>query len=357
MTAASRTRGRFDIQALKERADLVAEVEERSGPGRWSGRTVTFRCPSPDHQDRTPSFTVDTESRRWRCWSQCGRSGDVIELVEWLDGLSTGDAIAHLGRRYGLEPDTGHDRPRPRKAPPSRPPVRVVTPATDTGQPHPDPEKAERLLDAFLDRRGWSRETADAVGLSVVLDPWGKPRIRFPFRRGEDVLVWQDRALLDGQAPKWLTPSGATLYPFGLETLERFTEDLSTCPVCPVVEAPAVWVVEGPADAVTLRNIWPDIAALGIPGTESWKDHYAAALAGLPVVVVADNDPAGEKLREEVNAALLDAEAVPVNVKVPEDYNDLSEWYSAAGMEDFADGLLDLTDAAVEVALAGEVAS
>jgi hypothetical protein len=337
-------RPRYDIAALKERADIVAEVADRTGPGKYAGAIVTFSCPNPSHADRKPSFTVNSSTGRFRCWSQCDKGGDVIELVQWLDGRNLQDAIAYLAGRYGLSPDTSYRAPV-RKGPPPPAAPRVVTQAADTCRPHPDPEVAARIMAGFLAGRGWTAEVAAEVGLSVVLDLAGRPRVRFPFYREGVALLWQDRAVLDGQTPKWLTPAGAVLYPHGLDVLDRFGPNIATCPPCPIVQAPAVWVVEGPADAVTLRSLWPDLAAIGLPGTKSWQAHYADALAGLPVVIVTDNDPAGQALREQVTADLR-PKSLPINVVVPEPYNDLGEWYLATGWERFAAELIEITDTA-----------
>jgi hypothetical protein len=360
MKRTTSTGGTYDLATLKDRADLVAEVADRTGhPGKYAGATVTFPCPNPSHADRHPSFTVNTSTGRWKCWSQCGRGGDVIELVEWLDGLNTGEAIRYLAGRYGLTADTSRadTRRRAPKAPPAPKPPAVVTRPDDTSRPHPDPEEAARILDTFCEGRKWSAKTAAAVGLSVVLDRDGKPRVRFPFLRGGELLLWQDRATLEGQGPKWITPAGAVLYPFGLDGLEAFGGNLDDCPPCPIIGVPAVWIVEGPADAVTLLNLWPTLTVLGLPGTPSWKAHYAEALQGLPVVVIMDNDDPGRKVRAAITADLHTAGAVPLNVEVPADYNDLSEWYAAAGWRTFATDFLDLTEAAEDAALTEEVAS
>jgi hypothetical protein len=333
-------RARYNIAEVKAAADLVAEVEARTGTsGKRNAKGFTFPCPNPSHADRTPSFSVDTARARWKCFSQCDRSGDVIELVEWLDGVTTAEAITYLAEQYGVTPETGgatskrKPKPRPQVAP-AKPLPRIVGQAEENSKPFTGPD-AERVLEEFLDGRKWSREVAEAVGLSVVLDRFGGPRVRFPFLRDGRTLLWQDRATKAGQLPKWLTPTGATLYPFGLELLEAFSEDPDAWPVCPIMRTPAVWLVEGPADAVTLRHYWPTMTVLGIPGAGNWQAHYAEALEGLLVVVVADNDPAGATLRASIGESLRSV-ALVVNLEVPEEYSDVTEWhldYAAASSD------------------------
>lgn len=53
---------------------------------RWIGN-----CPLPDHEDRTPSFTVYPETNSWYCFGCC-RGGDVIDLAATAWGYGEGGA-------------------------------------------------------------------------------------------------------------------------------------------------------------------------------------------------------------------------------------------------------------------------
>ncbi len=68
------------------------------GNGRLLGQ-----CVAPDHQDRTPSMTVFTDTRRFKCFG-CQISGDVIDLEE-IGGrhLEAWTAVVALAERYGVE--------------------------------------------------------------------------------------------------------------------------------------------------------------------------------------------------------------------------------------------------------------
>jgi DNA primase len=347
----------YDIEDVKARADLAREVADRVGAGKWRQTTVTYPCPNPTHSDNHPSFTVDTVRGRFRCWSQCARGGDVIDLVEWLDGVTTADAITYLGDKYGALQSNG--KPSGNKAKTHTPktvktsPPKLVTEVPDECRPLAH-EKAAPILSRFMDSRGWLPEVLDIVDLSVVVDKYGATRVRFPFPRFGEVLLWQDRATNPATEMRYLTPTGATLYPFGLDCLARYDTDDSDWPDCPIVGgAPAVWIVEGPADAVTLLNLWPDLSVLGLAGAGSWNDNYARALSRVPVVIVADNDPAGHKLRATLSQSLDGLAAAVIHVHVPEQYNDLGDWYLGDGWERFADNLIDSTEAAMVAVILG----
>jgi DNA primase len=79
------------------------------GNGRLLGR-----CVAQDHDDRTPSLTIYTNSQRFKCYG-CGLSGDVIDLEEIAgQHLETWTAVVALSERYGVElprrPELWHKR-------------------------------------------------------------------------------------------------------------------------------------------------------------------------------------------------------------------------------------------------------
>jgi len=73
--------------------DLRTVIESAVGT---PGRGGKYNCPF--HQEKTPSFTI--RGQRFKCFG-CGASGDVIDFVRQLYGLSYPDALKHLGIERG----------------------------------------------------------------------------------------------------------------------------------------------------------------------------------------------------------------------------------------------------------------
>ncbi len=69
---------------------------------RPSGLRLVGRCPIPDHDDRTPSFTIWPESGSWWCFG-CSRGVDVIHLFRFVEGGEPWEAMMTLAMRYGVE--------------------------------------------------------------------------------------------------------------------------------------------------------------------------------------------------------------------------------------------------------------
>lgn len=278
------------IPTLLARVDLAAEVERRAGPGRRSGSTVTFPCPHPDHEDRTPSFTVDVAGARagtWRCWSRCAAGGDLIDLVVWLDHLSKAEAIEQLARRAGLE----------------------RTPREQL------PAQAWDVVRGFVADRGWHPGVVSELGIRPARRS-GHLVVRFPIRRNGAEVSYQDRQL-GGRTPKWLNPRGPIPCPFEADRIAI------------AHQVGELVVAEGVSDTVALLSDFPDAAVIGCPGAGVFKREWAAALDGLVVFVVADNDPAGEAMRERVAALAVGADVC--QVQVPEPHHDLDDWRQATG--------------------------
>lgn len=288
------------VPAILARLDLSVEVERRAGAGRVNGGRVTFRCPHPDHPDNTPSFTVDTtgpNAGTWRCWSRCGASGDLVDLVCWLDGMTKAQAIEALARQVGLE-----------RAP--------MVPTESRSEAARLPPQAWDVVRSFVAERGWLPDVVDELGIRPAIVR-GHLVVRFPLRRAGVEVSYQDRQL-GGRTPKWLNPPGPIPCPYEADRIAR-AHEVGELIVC-----------EGIADTVALLSNYPDAAVIGCPGAGTFKRHWAKALTGLSVFVVADNDAAGAAMRERMSE-LVGPVADVRHALVPEPHHDLDDWRRAAG--------------------------
>ena len=84
-------------QAAKAGIDLVSVVESAGVELKKQGIPHVGLCPF--HAEKTPSFFVFPDNR-FKCFG-CGISGDVIDFVQKLYGLSFPDALKHLGIEQG----------------------------------------------------------------------------------------------------------------------------------------------------------------------------------------------------------------------------------------------------------------
>ena len=83
---------------IKERVDLPTLIGEYVDL-KPKGRYHVGLCPF--HQEKTPSFTVYSDSQHFKCYG-CGKAGDVFSFLQERDGLEFRAAMEILADRVGL---------------------------------------------------------------------------------------------------------------------------------------------------------------------------------------------------------------------------------------------------------------
>lgn len=95
------------IDAAKEAVPVIDLADLLCGPGGLQrvGKEWTGRCPLPDHEDRSPSFTANPEKNVFFCHG-CLRGGDVVKLAALAWGYTEQEmamAAAQLLHEFGHE--------------------------------------------------------------------------------------------------------------------------------------------------------------------------------------------------------------------------------------------------------------
>ena len=85
MASSPPSNNKFDIAAV------IEHYTDRTVPDRGSGY-VKVSCPTGDHEDRTPSATVNRSTGRVHCFS-CQFSGDAIDLIQFKEGVDFLEAV------------------------------------------------------------------------------------------------------------------------------------------------------------------------------------------------------------------------------------------------------------------------
>jgi hypothetical protein len=98
------------IDAAKGAVPVVDLADRLTAPGGLHrvGKEWAGCCPLPDHEDRSPSFTVNPEKNVFFCHG-CLRGGDVVELARLAWGYDQRDA--HVAAAMLLM-EFGHEVPQ-----------------------------------------------------------------------------------------------------------------------------------------------------------------------------------------------------------------------------------------------------
>lgn len=326
------------IEEVREKADIVEIASEFTALKRQGTRFAGL-CPYPDHQEKTPSFSVSPERNFYYCFG-CQKGGDAIKLVMDLKSFAFSDAVSYLAERSNIElefegsaadAEAAKERnSRRRKIYKALAAAAIYYNKYLLRSQSPEAEQARR----YLKGRGFERSTIEEFRLGYapprgksgltdaarklgierrVLDDAGllsarggerfSGRITFPIsdRRGR-IVGFGARALREDQQPKYLNSPETQLFS-KRELLYGFPQVAEA-----IRRERAVLIVEGYTDVLMLyqSGIKNVVATLGTATTP----NHLRTLSGYAdrIYMLFDPDAAGEKALERADATVRELE-------------------------------------------------
>lgn len=148
-----------DIDALRERADIVEIISGYSRLKKAGGQTFKGLCPF--HSEKTPSFTVDAAKSLYHCFG-CGAGGNIYHFIQKAENLSFPEAAEWLARKTGFDLRYEEMRPGEKRAAGVRARLLAANEAAAAYFHHtlmtsPEAETARR----YLEQRGFGRDVAE----------------------------------------------------------------------------------------------------------------------------------------------------------------------------------------------------
>jgi DNA primase len=265
---------------------------------------VSIACPF--HDDSHNSATYNETEGVFKCFG-CDVSGDAIGVLSKAYDLTPEDARKRL------------DEWQVGRVPVQRAPAQLKRSTKGRDLLLEAMQHYEDDLDIasdYLKSRGITRTAAKAARLGVVDTPvmgheMYRGRLSIPYLTTSGVVGMKFRCMSthnckdEGHA-KYLTLMQDT-------RMYHVTSVLTT--------RSYLAVTEGEIDALVL-NYLCDIPAVGIPGANNWKPHFARVLEGFDrIFVIGDGDKAGQEFARNVSKK-LDA-ALPVVMPDGMDVNDV----------------------------------
>ena len=99
------------VHQIKERTDIADTIGQYVTLKR-RGSNLLGLCPF--HNEKTPSFTVNTAKNIWHCFG-CGEGGNVFQFIMKIENLSFPETLKMLGERAGMSIDDLQGRKEHRK--------------------------------------------------------------------------------------------------------------------------------------------------------------------------------------------------------------------------------------------------
>jgi hypothetical protein len=294
----------MDASALLERLTAVAPA----GTGQWNAR-----CPA--HEDREASLSVGLGRDRvlLHCHAGCGL-GNIMHAL----GLSWRDIFTDT-------PDPGPIRITAPRPSPAAAAVEGAYERADLMDPLPEQTIMDHFAgqigvaaDRLLEVKGWSLATLQWFKMG-----WTGERITIPVHGPEGQLLTV-LGYLPGGKPKMraLKGRGRHLFP----APERFPRRR---------EGSGVWLVEGEPDAISAHEL--GLAAVAVPGVNTWQDDWDERFRGFRVTVCMDCDEQGRACAQQramdLGFAGVEARVVDLDPSRSDGF-DLSDALVAARAED-----------------------
>ncbi len=317
------------IEEILDRVDIVALIS-RHVELKKSGRSYKGKCPF--HQEKTASFHVTPELRRFKCFG-CQAGGDAIAFVQRYLGKTFVDAVKDLAREVGVDLEAAVDPAAKERA--------RLKEVTDFAAEHFKQRLWEPLVGKkardYLSSRGVGEEAARAFGLGWAPDEWGeladrlyerglldfgekaglvarrqkgdgyydlfRGRLIIPIRSPEGRTIAFGGRLLEGDSgPKYLNSRESKLYNKG-EVLYGMDQALNE-----VRRLKQAVLVEGYFDCIGLHLAGVK-NAVALCSTALTGGHLALLkrCEAQELVLLLDGDEAGRKAVERLAGVLLAA--------------------------------------------------
>ena len=87
------------LEEIRDKLDIV-DVIGRYVDLKPAGSNYKALCPF--HDEKTPSFVVSPEKQIFHCFG-CGASGNIINFVQKIEGISFPEAVEMLAKEAGIE--------------------------------------------------------------------------------------------------------------------------------------------------------------------------------------------------------------------------------------------------------------
>lgn len=101
-----------DIKKVRDTVDITEFLEKRGFSFKQTGTSRVGLCPI--HNEKSGSFHIKPDTNTFHCFG-CGAGGDVISLVQQMEGLSFTGAIQMLAEEYGIEIESAESDPEFKK--------------------------------------------------------------------------------------------------------------------------------------------------------------------------------------------------------------------------------------------------
>lgn len=357
------------IDKVMEANNLVDLIGQYT-PLKPTGSNLMGLCPFPDHNEKSPSFSVSASKQLFHCFG-CKKSGNIIGWLQQYNGMSFPEAIEHLADRAGIAMPTPELKDGQRQQYQQQQDKRKQLLRTNEFARNyfrSQLRQGGSELRRYLQSRRLSEEICDSFQIGYAPDSWDalgaylqresipatvaeqlglikrrqkgdgyfdifRHRLIFPILSASgEVLGFGARVLRSEEQPKYLNSPESPIFHKG-KTLYGLHETAKH-----ILSEDAVIVVEGYMDLIALfsAGIKNTVANLGTAFTE---DHARLIKRYTKnVILLFDGDEAGQRAADRAVGILYGQALYPKILQLP-DQLDPDEFLATKGVEAFRQAL------------------
>lgn len=375
------------IERVAEANNLVDIISQYTQL-KQSGSGLMGRCPFPDHQEKTPSFSVSEVKQVYHCFG-CHKKGNIYTFLQQYNGMNFPETIEFLAQRASIPmpvmENQASNQIRDREQEKKKLLLKINKLAAQYFSEQLQKTPADHPVRAYLKKRGLSNDVIETFQIGYALPDWDglerllsnqgisleaaeeakllrartqgksgyydlfRERLMFPITNpmGEPV-AFGGRILEQGE-PKYLNSPESPVFVkgrilYGLNQTARYirTEDRAL-------------IVEGYMDLVSLyqAGIRNAVATMGTALTPEHGKLLKRMTRN--VVALFDGDSAGVEAAERSLPILLAADLYPKGLTLPDkmDPDDYVKAYGAAALQAELEKAPDLFNIVLERWLEG----
>lgn len=161
------------IRRVMEATDLVDIISQYTQL-KPSGGGLMGRCPFPDHQEKTPSFSVSQSKQVYHCFG-CHKSGNLVTFLRDYHGYSFPEAIEWLAKRASIpmpEKDLRASGEEDKALTRRKALYEINKFATQYFTDQLVRARADHPVREYIQRRGLTKETLEAFRVGLAPQEW-----------------------------------------------------------------------------------------------------------------------------------------------------------------------------------------
>lgn len=271
------------------KVDILKFIEKLGIEGKVQGREFISKCPFPEHDDSTPSFSMAISGDRmgmWQCFG-CGAKGNTIHLVQRILNIEKEQAVKQIAQWFNFPdslnfPSTAEIAKllEPKKEDVEEDIIRIPLPKVEVSK--------ESIIEYLMRKRKYTEVKAwdiiNFYNMAWIASGYYANRLIIPIYDSVGSLVTFEARSMNGEGKKALYPKGSPM----AHLLFNNHNVIGT----------TVWITEGVWDAIRL---W----SFGEPAIATFGAHLSSYQARMvidkysDVFLLYDGDEAGRKAREE----------------------------------------------------------